>query len=180
MLRRVADLAPIDLHRWIDEHRHLLRPPVGNARVFDERGFIVMIVGGPNARRDFHIDEGPELFFQVEGDIVLTVLEGDEVRRDIPIRQGELFLLPPRIPHLPRRPAGTVGLVVERTRQPDELDVFLWRCDECEHELHRVQLHLSDITTELAPLFDAFWADPRRRTCARCGTVLQPPSATAP
>ncbi|MCA9710974.1 MAG: 3-hydroxyanthranilate 3,4-dioxygenase, partial [Myxococcales bacterium] len=167
--------APIDLRRWIDEHRELLRPPVGNARVFDERGFIVMVVGGPNARKDFHVDEGPELFFQVEGDIVLTVIE-DGRRRDVPIREGELLLLPPRVPHQPQRPAGTVGLVVERTRTEGELDVFLWRCDACEHELHRVSLPLRDITTELAPLFDAFWADEGLRTCARCGAVLEPPA----
>lgn len=172
--RAVPGLAPIDLRRWIDEHRELLVPPVGNARVFDERGFIVMVVGGPNARKDFHVEEGPELFFQVEGDIVLTVIE-EGTRRDVPIREGELLLLPPRVPHLPRRPAGTVGLVVERVRRADELDVFLWRCEACEHELHRVQLHLHDITRELAPLFDAFWADQGLRTCARCGEVLPAP-----
>jgi 3-hydroxyanthranilate 3,4-dioxygenase len=170
----VSTLAAIDLRRWIDEHRDLLRPPVGNARVFDERGFIVMVVGGPNARKDFHVEEGPELFFQVEGDIVLTVIEGGQ-RQDVPIREGELLLLPPRVPHCPRRPAGTVGLVVERTRRPEELDVFLWRCDACEHELHRVEISLQDITTELAPLFDAFWNDQELRTCERCGVVLSAP-----
>nr|MCH9683085.1 3-hydroxyanthranilate 3,4-dioxygenase [Deltaproteobacteria bacterium] len=93
-------LAPIDLRRWIEQHRELLRPPVGNARVFEERGFIVMVVGGPNARKDFHIEQGPELFFQVEGDIVLRVVEDGE-HVDIPIREGELLLLPPGVPHLP-------------------------------------------------------------------------------
>lgn len=166
---------PIDLRRFIDEHRELLRPPVGNTRVFDEQGFIVMIVGGPNARKDFHVEEGPELFLQVEGDIVLTVLE-DGKRRDVPIREGEILLLPPKVPHCPRRPAGTVGLVVERTRLPGELDAFLWLCDACDHELSRVTLALRDITTELAPLFDAFWADLARRTCERCGAVLEPPA----
>ncbi len=142
--------------------------------MFEEKGFIVMVVGGPNARKDFHIDEGPELFFQVEGDIVLRVIEQGE-ERDVPIREGELFLLPPTVPHQPRRPAGTVGLVVERTRRPEELDVFLWRCESCAHELHRVSLSLSDITRELAPLFDAFWADEGLRTCERCGAVMQAP-----
>jgi 3-hydroxyanthranilate 3,4-dioxygenase len=170
----VLGLGPLDLRRFIEEHREELRPPVGNVRVFDERGFIVMIVGGPNARKDFHVDEGPELFFQLEGEIVVTVLEEGR-RRDVPIREGELYLLPPRVPHCPRRPAGTVGLVVERTRQPGELDAFLWLCDACDHELSRVELSLRDITTELAPLFDAFWADRARRTCKRCGAVLELP-----
>lgn len=170
----MSTLGPIDLRRFIDEHRDLLRPPVGNARVVDERGFIVMVVGGPNARKDFHIDEGPELFLQVEGGIVLQTLEGGR-RVDVPIGEGELYLLPPRVPHSPQRPAGTVGLVVERTRTEDERDVFLWLCDRCDHELSRVELALTDITTELAPLFDAFWADEARRTCGECGAVLQPP-----
>lgn len=170
----VTGLAPIDLRRWIDEHRAELRPPVGNRLVFEEKGFIVMVVGGPNARKDFHIDEGPELFFQVEGDIVLRVIE-DGRESDIPIREGELFLLPPKVPHQPRRPANTVGLVVERTRRAEERDVFLWRCEGCGHELHRVSLPLSDITRELAPLFDAFWADVGRRTCERCGAVMDVP-----
>lgn len=167
-------LGPLDLRRFVDEHRERLRPPVGNVRVVDEQGFIVMIVGGPNARKDFHIDEGPELFLQLEGDIVVTLLE-DGRRRDVPIREGELLLLSPRVPHCPRRPAGTVGLVVERTRLPDERDVFLWLCDACDHPLSRVELPLRDITRELAPLFDAFWADLARRTCERCGAVLEPP-----
>ena len=135
-----------------------------------------MVVGGPNARKDFHVDEGPELFLQLEGDIVLVVL--DEGRRvEVPIREGQLYLLPPGVPHSPQRPAGTVGLVVERSRLEHERDVFLWLCDRCDHELWRVELPLRDITTELAPLFDAFWADLGRRTCERCGSVLRPPVA---
>lgn len=175
----MSTLGPIDLRRFIDEHREELRPPVGNARVLDERGgFIVMVVGGPNARKDFHIDEGPELFFQVEGEIVLQTLH-DGRRVDVPIREGELYLLPPRVPHSPQRPASTVGLVVERVRAEHERDTFLWLCDRCDHELSRVELSLRDITTELAPLFDAFWADEGRRTCSHCRAVLQPPTLEA-
>ena len=166
--------APINLCAWIEAHRDQLRPPVGNARIFEERGFIVMAVAGPNVRKDFHVDEGPELFLQIEGDIVLEVVE-DGARRSIPIREGELFLLPPGVPHSPQRPAGSLGLVVERTRRPGELDAFLWLCDACGETLHRVELELTDITTQLAPLFDAFWADADARTCRRCGAQMAPP-----
>jgi 3-hydroxyanthranilate 3,4-dioxygenase len=166
--------APINLSAWIEAHRDQLRPPVGNARVFEERGFIVMVVAGPNRRKDFHVEEGPELFFQLEGDIVLKVVE-EGGQRDVEIREGELFLLPPGVPHSPQRPAGSVGLVVERTRRPEEGDAFVWYCEGCGHELHRVELHLTDITRELAPVFDRFWADEEARTCGRCGERLTPP-----
>ena len=112
-------LPPINLNAWVAEHRHLLKPPVGNAAIWDG-DFLVMVVGGPNQRADYHVNPGGELFFQIEGDIVLKIIE-DGRPRDVPIRQGELFLLPAGVPHSPQRPAGTVGLVVEvpevRTRQ---------------------------------------------------------------
>ena len=166
---------PIDLQGWIEEHRAQLRPPVGNAQIFEERGFIVMAVAGPNARKDFHVDEGAELFYQLEGDIVLRVIEDGAVR-DIDIGQGQLFLLPPRVPHSPQRPAGSLGLVVERSRMAGELDAFEWYCEGCGARLHRVELVLQDITTQLAPLFDAFWADAQARRCEACGEVLQAPA----
>src|SRR4051812_29176832 len=108
-------LAAINFKRWIDEHRHLLKPPVGNAQVWEDREFLVTVVGGPNARKDYHINEGEEFFYQLEGDITLKVMDQGQAE-DIPIREGEIFLLPPSVPHSPQRPAGTVGLVLERKR----------------------------------------------------------------
>src|SRR3989338_488997 len=124
----MAPLAAFNLKSWIDEHRHLLKPPVGNVLVFKDSNFQVMIVGGPNRRNDYHIDAGEELFYQIEGDIVLKVIE-DGKRRDIPIREGDMLLLPPFVPHSPQRPAGTVGMVVERERLPEEEDRFRWYCE---------------------------------------------------
>src|SRR5579883_861375 len=86
----MSKLAAVNLKAWIDEHRHLLKPPVGNALIWNSN-FLVMVVGGPNQRTDYHVNPGEELFYQVEGDIVLKVME-DGSPRDIPIRQGELFL----------------------------------------------------------------------------------------
>ena len=96
MIRR-----PFNLQAWIDEHRHELKPPVGNKCIYDG-DFIVMVVGGPNARTDYHYDEGPEWFYQLEGEMVLRIQE-DGAPRDITIRAGENFLLPPRVPHSPQR-----------------------------------------------------------------------------
>jgi 3-hydroxyanthranilate 3,4-dioxygenase len=166
-------MIPLNLKKWIDEHRHLLKPPVGNAQIWKDREFMVTVVGGPNARKDFHVDPGEEFFHQLEGDIVLRVIEGGQMR-DIPIREGEIFLLPPFVPHSPQRPAGTIGMVIERIRQPGEEDRFQWYCEQCNALLHDVHFHVTDLTTQLAPAFAGFYADPVLHTCRACGTVQHP------
>ncbi len=173
-------LAAFNLKQWIDEHRHLLKPPVGNEQLWKEvhPEFIVMVVGGPNSRKDFHVDAGEELFYQLEGDIVVRIVEDGRIR-DVEIREGDIFLLPPNVPHSPQRTANTVGLVVERTRRQGELDGFQWYCEKCEQKLHEEFLVLTDITTQLKPVFDAFWLDLEARTCKNCGTVMQPPAPIA-
>ena len=120
----------LNFQRWIDEHRSLLKPPVGNKQVFEDADFIVMVVGGPNSRKDYHIDEGPEFFYQLEGEMVLKTIQDGRVV-DVPIRAGEIFLLPPRVPHSPLRMPNSVGLVIERKRLPHEKDGLQWYCDNC-------------------------------------------------
>lgn len=162
-------MKPLNFHQWIDEHRHLLKPPVGNAQIWEgDRDFVVMVVGGPNSRSDYHVNEGEEFFYQVEGDIILRVLQrGKPV--DIPIKQGEIFLLPPNAPHSPQRGPNTVGLVIERRRLPDERDTFLWVCEKCGAELYRESFHLTDIVKQLPPVFEHFWGNPANTTCRKCG-----------
>lgn len=167
-------LAAFNFRRWIDENRHLLKPPVGNKRVFRDSEFIIMVVGGPNARQDYHVDAGEEFFYQLEGDIVLkTVQNGALV--DVPIREGEILLLPPRVPHSPQRGANTVGLVIERERRAGELDGFQWYCERCGSLLHEEYIELTDIETQMPPVFERFHASPDKRTCKRCGHVTEPP-----
>lgn len=166
--------APFDLRAWIDQHRHLLKPPVGNQLLFEDGEFIVMAVGGPNARKDFHHDPGPELFFQVEGDMVLRTIQSGRMS-DVPIRAGEIFLLPSEVPHSPQRPAGTVGIVVERRRGPQEFDGFSWYCENCGNCLYLERVAVHDIVTQLPDIFSRFFASPELRTCKRCGTVLPAP-----
>jgi 3-hydroxyanthranilate 3,4-dioxygenase len=165
-----ASLKAFDLQRWIDEHREQLEPPVCNQQVFEDNDFIVMVVGGPNRRDDYHLDEGPEFFYQLEGEMLLrTVQDGERV--DIPIRAGEVLMLPPRVPHSPQRQAGSIGLVVERKRLDNELDGFMWFCDNCNHKLYEEYLYVDDIVEQLPPVFERFYADETKRTCDRCGTV---------
>ena len=128
------------------------------------------VIGGPNERTDYHDDPGEELFFQVEGDIVLRVIE-DGQPVDVPIREGEMLLLPPHVRHSPQRPAGSVGLVVERIRLPGELDAFEWYCESCKACHHRREFELADIEKDLPPVFAEYYGDERLRTCASCGHV---------
>jgi 3-hydroxyanthranilate 3,4-dioxygenase len=164
---------PIDFQKWINEHRHLLKPPVGNKCIVDG-DFIVMSVGGPNARTDYHWDEGPEFFHQIEGEMVLKVQE-DGKARDIPIRAGEIFYLPPRIPHSPQRMAGSIGLVIERKRLPGELDGLLWFCERCNHKLYDEFFELRDIEKDFPAVFDRFYGSVDARTCRACGHVNPAP-----
>ncbi|KGM52164.1 3-hydroxyanthranilate 3,4-dioxygenase [Lysobacter concretionis Ko07 = DSM 16239] len=169
---------PINLHAWIEEHRHLLKPPVGN-KVIHDGDFIVMVVGGPNVRTDYHYDEGPEWFCQIEGEMILRIQEaGEDGRfavRDIPIRAGEIFLLPPRTPHSPQRMPGSIGLVVERRRLPHEDDGLMWFCEQCNHKLYEEFFHLHDIETDFPPVFERFYASVDRRSCKHCGHLNPAP-----
>ena len=170
----MAKLAAFNLKTWIDEHRQLLKPPVGNALIWKDTEFQVMVIGGPNRRTDYHIDPSEELFYQIEGDIVLRVIE-DGKPRDIPIREGDIFLLPPLVPHCPVRPAGTVGMVIERLRKPHETESLRWYCERCGEILHDATLHIYDLGTQLKPVIENFYASESLRTCKKCGVVTQPP-----
>ncbi len=166
---------PFNLHRWIDANRHLLEPPVGNKLLFEDSQIIVMAVGGPNARKDFHHDPYEEFFYQLEGDMVLkTVQEGGQV--DVPICAGEVFLLPAHVPHSPRRPAGSIGIVIERRRAPEELDGFSWYCEHCGNQLFLTRVAVHDIGTQLPGIFARFFSSLEHRTCSACGTVMQAPA----
>jgi len=168
-------LKALDLRRWIDEHRELLKPPVGNKLIYHDTEFIIMVVGGPNSRRDFHVDPAEEFFHQLEGEMKLRVMQDGRLR-DVPIRAGEVLLLPPRVPHSPQRPAGSVGLVVERARRAGEVDGFQWYCEHCHALLYEEQLAVTDLETQLPPVCARFYSNPEHRRCRRCGTV-EPPSA---
>ena len=166
---------PFNFRKWIDENRHLLKPPVGNQSVYKTADdIIVMVVGGPNNRKDYHYNETEEFYFQLEGNMTLKIIE-DGKPVDIPINEGDIFMLPGKTPHSPQRPANTVGLVIELVRPEKVLDSFLWYCENCGNKLHEEQLHVADIVKNLPPVMNAFYANEDLRTCKQCGTVMQPP-----
>lgn len=168
-------LSPLNFKAWIDEHRHLLKPPVMNKVVYEDTEFIIMVVGGPNSRSDFHIDPAEEFFHQLEGDMVLRVIE-DGKPRDVDIKEGEILLLPANVPHSPQRKPSTVGLVVERRRREGELDGFAWYCERCGNPLYREDLQVTDIVKDLPPVFERFYASEAHRTCDKCGWQMPPRS----
>ena len=142
-----------NLKTWVDDNRAQLKPPVGNKMVYRDREFLVMVVGGPNRRKDYHIEEGEEFFYQIEGDIVVRIIE-DGKPRDIQVCEGEIFLLPPRVPHSPQRPENTVGLVIERTRKQGELDHLRWYCESCGEVLRDTAFQLEDLGLQLKPIIE--------------------------
>ena len=165
----------LNFKSWIDENRHLLKPPVGNKVVYSETDdFIVMVVGGPNSRTDYHYNETEEFFYMMEGDMVLKIQE-DGKPVDIPIKEGEIFLLPPKVPHSPQRSAGSVGLVIERKRSTDHTDGLMWFCSNCNNKLYDEYFPMKDIMTQMQGVFEKFYASDESRTCDNCGTVMQRP-----
>ena len=168
-------IPPINFKQWIEDNRKLLKPPVGNKCVYEDAEFIIMVVGGPNARKDYHFEEGEEFFYQIEGDITLKVIDNGEPK-DIPIREGEIFLLPPRTPHSPQRPANTVGLVVERKRLEEEMDAFMWFCESCDTKLYEEFFPLTNIVDDLPPILNRYWENEEHRACDACGAVMERPN----
>lgn len=165
---------PFNLKKWIDENRDLLKPPVGNKNLYPEgTDFIVMVVGGPNARKDYHYNETEELFYQLEGNITVKV-QIDDKAHEVHIHAGDMFLLPAKTPHSPIRSEGSVGLVVERVRiGTDYKDGLLWFCDNCNHKLHETYFPLEDIEKDFLPRFKEFYESVEKRTCDKCGTVME-------
>lgn len=165
---------PFNLLKWVDDNRDLLKPPVGNKNLYKEADdYIVMIVAGPNARKDYHYNETEELFYQLEGTIKVVIQE-DGKRREMELGPGDMYLHPAKVPHSPVRSAGSIGLVIERKR--DDLDVkdgLLWFCDNCNNKLHEVYFPLHDIERDFLKHFRHFYGSKELRTCDKCGTVME-------
>ena len=168
----ISSLRAFNLHKWIDEHRDNLKPPVGNAQIWEDGEFMVTVVGGPNQRRDYHDDPTEEFFYQLQGDISLRVMEDPgKPPKEIPIREGEVFLLPKHMRHSPQRGANTVGLVIEMPRPDDSVDAFEWYCPNCHNLVYRAEVRLKSIVKDLPPLFDKFYGSEELQRCKTCGTV---------
>ncbi|MGA9638919.1 3-hydroxyanthranilate 3,4-dioxygenase [Flavobacterium sp.] len=169
----MAITSPFGLHKWIYENRHLLKPPVGNYNIYKESGeYIVMIVAGLNARKDYHYNETEELFYQIEGSIKVLIQENGQPK-EMELHAGHMYLHPAEVPHSPVRSEGSVGLVVERKRKDLGLkNALLWYCDSCNHKLYEVYFELHDIEKDFLAHFKPFYASEKLRTCDNCETIM--------
>jgi len=166
----MALAAPLNLNKWIDEHRDDLRPPAGAKTVWTDTDFIVTVVGGPNDRPDYHDGPSEELFFQIKGDMILKVFDAG-ARREIAIREGEIFLLPPHVLHSPQRSADTIGLIVERSRDQGVIDGFEWFCRRCDQQVHRCDVQVVGLERGVKQVLAEYDENQAFRTCAGCGFV---------
>ena len=181
----MSGLSAFNLFGWIKENEAILKPPVGNAQIWADTDFIVTIVGGPNERTDYHDDPFEEFFYQIKGDMTLRIIEDGRVK-DVPIREGDVLLLPPHTRHSPQRPEpGSYGIVIERSRPAGKIDAFEWYCDQCGSMIHRREVQLQSIVDDLPPAFVEYYEDEALRTCGGCGFVdpgkrPPPPAETFP
>jgi len=167
---------PFNFQQWIKDHQEFLKPPVGNKCVYTESGdLIIMVVGGPNQRKDYHYNETEEFFYQIKGDITLKIQEEGKAV-DIPIKEGEIFLLPAKVPHSPQRGANTVGIVIEYPRPKGVEDALEWYCENCNHQLYRAPFVLDNIETDMPVIFDRFYSSEELCTCTQCGTKMEAPN----
>jgi 3-hydroxyanthranilate 3,4-dioxygenase len=163
-----------NLLQWVSENKHLLRPPVSNKNIYPESSdYIVMVVGGPNARKDFHYNEAEEFFFQLEGTIYIDIQENGK-RERITLNPGDIYLLPPKVPHQPIRTENSVGLVIEKKRkETNTKDGLIWYCENCNHKLYEVYFELTNIETDFLPHFKHFYSSEKLRTCSHCQAVME-------
>ena len=165
---------PFNFEQWVKDNQDYLKPPVNNKLLHEDSGMIVMVVGGPNTRVDFHDDPVEEWFYQIKGDMMLKIAQDGKIF-DVPIREGEVFMMPAHTIHAPQRPNEGYGIVVESPRMAGMREAFQWYCFECETLVHRVEVpgitDTSAIVTALPQIYDAFHADLEARTCPNCGTL---------
>ena len=163
---------PFNFQRWLDENAHLLKPPVGNRQIWADADFMVTVVGGPNARSDFHDDPLEEFFWQFKGNAHLLVWDRGRYER-IELKEGDFFLQPPHLLHSPQRPEpDSRCLVIERQRPAGLVDAFQWHCARCATLVRRIEVQLADIVADLPATYQHFYdSSEAERRCPQCASV---------
>jgi 3-hydroxyanthranilate 3,4-dioxygenase len=105
-----------------------------------------------------------------KGNMLLKTVDEGKFK-DINIKEGEMFLLPPNTPHNPVRFANTVGIVIEQPRPAESIDRLRWYCQNCGETVHEASFHCTDLGTQIKEAVNAFKANEKDRTCKNCGTL---------
>ena len=167
----MTKLSAFNFHKWIDENKKFLKPPIGNQKVFKHSDMMVTVVGGPNKRTDYHDDPVEEFFYQLKGDMILKIFDGTQFY-DVQIKEGDIFLLPAHIRHSPQRPQeGSIGLVIEPARPEGLLDGLEWYCFNCNNLVYRAEIDLVSIVEDFPPIYKTFYESETYRACNSCGTI---------
>ena len=167
-------MSPANLMAWAKEHEADFQPPVGNKYLYSGTDFFVMVIGGPNARNDFHKTNSEEFFYQIKGDIVVKTYENGRIVDHV-LREGDTFFIPPNVPHAPCRPAGTLGMVVERRRPEGEIEHQLFYCEHCNSLVHDQAFDCKDIVQHFRQAMEEFWANEELSTCPKCSRRVEKP-----
>lgn len=165
-------LQAFNLWQFIEEHKDSIKPPVNNKVIWQDSEFIAMVLGGPNKRRDFHVDPSDEIFYQLKGNCYVECITEEGKREVVTVKEGDVFLLPAHVPHSPHRVKDSIGIVIERKRKQGELEDFIWFCDQCNHQLHKVTVQLTNIETQVKAAIESFNSNLELRTCGNCGYVM--------
>lgn len=168
-------LGILNVDQWIEENKDSFVPPVCNKLMHGAGQLKIMFIGGPNQRKDYHIEEGEEFFFQLKGDMCLKIVEKD-AHKDVEIKEGECYLHPSRIPHSPQRFENTVGLVIERERSKEEFDGLRYYIDGTTDPLWEEWFYCYDLGIQLGPVIKKYFASEEHKTGKPPpGKVFDPP-----
>ncbi len=168
LLIHIMNISPINVVKWLEENPNALKPPVSNKVLFSSKDFLVMLVAGPNNRTDFHYNETSEFFYQIKGEIFLDLQLNNNVER-VSIKEGEMYLLEPCVEHRPVRPDGTIGIVIEKHRDVNNVDALSWYCSNCNEQLYRENFTLQSIEKDLLPIIDHYSTHSELKICKKCG-----------
>ena len=145
--------------------------------LWQEQDTLAFVARGREHRSEFHIDPCDEVMYMLKGDMELHYITPDGEHKFTVIREGEIIHCPAGTPHSPRFSPDSFVLVLERRRQTEEQDRFLWFCEQCNSKLYETARHVSDYRADpVSRVYEEFYSAETHRTCANCGYITPRPN----